>query len=56
MGLCGNLAEWFIVSTVFIRFTEPEISVGLRVCRDANETRNAEVALFVGNHTENKNN
>ena len=34
----------FTLSTVFIRFVEPEISlsVGLRVCRDASE-----VALFV---------
>ena len=35
--------ECFTLSTVFIRFVEPEISVGLRVCRDASE-----VALFVG--------
>ena len=35
--------ECFTLSTVFIRFVEPEISVGLRVCRDASE-----VDLFVG--------
>ena len=35
--------ECFTLSTVFIRFVEPEITVGLRVCRDASE-----VDLFVG--------
>ena len=35
--------ECFTLSTVFIRFVEPEISVSLRVCCDASE-----VALFVG--------
>ena len=35
--------ECFTLSTVFIGFVEPEISVVLRVCRDASE-----VALFVG--------
>ena len=35
--------ECFTLSTVFIRFVEPEISVGLRVCCDASE-----VTLFVG--------
>ena len=39
--------ECFTLSTVFIRFVEPEISVGLRVSRDASETMNAEVPLFV---------
>ena len=39
-----------------MRVLEPEISVGLKVCHYASEAMNAEVALFVGNHTENKNN
>ena len=35
--------EYFTISTIFICFVEPKISVGLRVCCDASK-----VALFVG--------